>query len=162
MDYRIPMNRLSIQLRLADGSEKNADIFLHTVSDSHSGPETVDEFLNGPRSFIPCLLTESSDPYLCNKEMILSVEGVEDGEVILRDAGSEPTAVHRVRIGLAGGRRFEGDLQVWLPAESCRVSDFLNAADQFFPVHREDGTVTYVHRKFVEDVVPLQEASRTS
>lgn len=160
MDYRIPMNRLAVALRLADGTEKKADIFLHTSSESHSGPETVDEFLNSPRAFIPCLLTETSDPFLCNKETIVAMAGVEDGSYVQREEGTQPTAIHRVRVKLHGGFGLEGDLHVFLPAENCRVSDFLNTSEPFFPVRTGEGRVSYVHRKFVDEVVPLQESSR--
>jgi hypothetical protein len=157
MDYRIPMNRLEVRLRLSDGTEKRADIFLHTASESHSGPETVDEFLNSARAFIPCLLTETSDPFLCNKETIVSMAGVEDGAYILREEGTSPTAIHRVRITLSGGVLIEGDLHVFLPTENCRVSDFLNSTESFFPLRVADGRVTYVHRRYVDQVVPLLE-----
>jgi len=162
MDYRIPMNRLQVRLRLSDGNEKAADIFLHTTSESHTGCETVDEFLNSPRSFIPCLLTETSDPFLCNKETIVYMDGVADGEYVLRDEGAAPTAIHKVRIRLAGDTSLEGNLHVFLPSENCRVSDFLNSTDAFFPVRCEGTRVAYVHRKYVEEVVPIQEAPRSS
>ncbi len=161
MDYRIPMNRLQVLLNLSDGSSKRADIFLHTTSDAHSGIETVDEFLNSPRSFIPCLLTETSDPFLCNKETIVSMDGIEDGVYILREQGVEPTAVHKVKVRVTGNGLVEGDLRVYLPSENCRVSDFLNMTEPFFPVHREGGVVSYVHRKYVEEVIPIQEAPRS-
>lgn len=160
MDYRIPMNRLPVVLRLSDGTQKRADIFLHTTSDTHSGAETADEFLNSARAFIPCLLTETSDPFLCNKETIVSMGEIEDGPYVLREEGSEPTAIHRVRVRLSGGVTAEGDLHVYLPAENCRVSDFLNSSEPFFPIRTAPGRVTYVHRKFVDEVVPLQEAPR--
>jgi hypothetical protein len=158
MDYRIPMNRLSVRLRLSDGGEKAADVFLHTASGVHDGVETMDEFLNSSRAFIPCLLSETSDPFLCNKETIVLVGGIREPAYVER-SDAEPTATHRVKIRLAGDFRLEGELRVFLPSEGCRVSDFLNSSEPFFPVHAADG-VSYVHRKYVEEVVPIQESSR--
>jgi hypothetical protein len=109
---------------------------------AHEGPETLLELLNGPLRMIPFIRGADQAVLLLTR---LSIDWVEaDAKVEpswIRPRNARITREERVQLRLGDGRRIEGLLQVMLPGHLNRASDFLNAADDFFPLVTQSATV---------------------
>ena len=52
-EIRVPILPLEVDFTVSDGSRLEGTVFLAPNSPRHDGPETLDEFLNAARSFLP-------------------------------------------------------------------------------------------------------------
>ena len=101
----------------------------------HKGPETLLERVNAPDRVVPFQRGED--------ETILLVSRA-DFEWIAADPAVAPTLIcppnytvtgeEHVRLRLVGGGELEGNIQMELPPEQNRASDFMNGGEDFFPL----------------------------
>jgi hypothetical protein len=126
-------------------------LFLATVSETHYGPETVEEALNHERDFLPVRARETEQTFLVRRRAIRTVTvGEDEPEAEFHQDGL--AAVDLVRIELEGGEIVEGTLATVQPPEKPRLSDFFNYNKAtFIPLAVDDG-VTYVNRDFISIV----------
>jgi hypothetical protein len=134
--------------------------FLHLSPNTPRGsrPETILERLNSAHLFLP--LSRAGDLEV----LLLNVQSIER---VSPDPGLDPqlwcpptfryTREERVRVRLAGGAAFEGLLQMELPEEYARVSDFMNLPEVFFPLRTAQG-VLFVNKSSVADVMVYEAA----
>jgi hypothetical protein len=99
------------RITLAEGKVEEGTLFLGSRSSSHSGPETLDEFLNHPRSFLPVRSKKTGQSYLLNRESIQRVEVDASAPILFRIDEKVATNVDLVRLELTDGSVLEGTLR---------------------------------------------------
>src|SRR5438067_11852523 len=71
MTFQVPMIEVAITVTLAGMDPAEHFIYLHPVSELRDGPETLQEYLNGTRTFFPMLA--GGVPKMVNRDQILWV-----------------------------------------------------------------------------------------
>ncbi len=147
-DYRLPTHPVDAKLVLSDGREEQVTLFLRPAAPTHSGPESLDEFLNGSRRFLPVKSQDSGQSFLVQRDSIQRVEVDENAPVLSHMSSELATSIDLVRIEMTDALVVEGTLTSFLPPEKNRISDFFNMAETFIPIEVEEG-VTYVNKSYV-------------
>uniref|UniRef100_A0A832I303 Uncharacterized protein n=1 Tax=Eiseniibacteriota bacterium TaxID=2212470 RepID=A0A832I303_UNCEI len=133
-------------------------ISLAPRAEHHDGPQTILERLNGPDRFVPIQRSGERDVMLVNPLDIESVEPLGNVPLTLvLPPAFRITHEERVRVRFMSGRQVEGVLRFELPDELNRVSDFLNADEDFFALHLAHGTLLVNKRRI--SLTRLYEAS---
>jgi hypothetical protein len=121
-------------------------------SEFHTGPETLLELLDPPAEFIPFhRLTDDAVLLLSRPDIqwVLAGPGV-DPELV-RPRTFRFTREERVRVRLRGGEELDGLLQMELPENVNRASDYLNGPERFFPLTTRQGAFL-IHKAAVREV----------
>jgi hypothetical protein len=149
-DIRIPTLPVEVAVRTSRGDSRRVTIFLSRTSSFHEGPETLDEFLNAPRPFLPA---QSADglSYLVGREAVVCVSASSSAPVLSKMPGRVASSIHFVRLLLEDGTEVEGTMAANLPLAHSRVSDAFNQADTFVPIESAD-LVIYVRRSKIAEV----------
>ncbi len=153
--YRTPTRAVDVELSITGGRTEEIEVevtlYLSTLSETHAGPETVEEALNSGRHFLPVRLRETDQTILVRLGAIRTVTvGDDDGDVLPREESL--ASVDLVRLELDGGETIEGTLQTVLPPERPRLSDYFNFSKmKFVPLAVDEGVV-YVNRDFISIV----------
>ena len=149
--YRLPTRPVDAKLILSGGEQEEVTLFLATVTEPRRAPESLDEFLNGTRRFIPVESKDNGKRQLVNLDSILRVEVGDDAPILSRtDANSAP-CVDLIRVEMTDGTVIEGTLASILPPERRRTSDFFNMKETFIPLEVAEG-VTYVNKRYIAKV----------
>ncbi len=130
-----------VDLELVTGRLVRSTLFLSMTSASRAGPETIDEFLNSERRVMPVRNGEKDE--LTSRDAIVSVRVVSD--IAPRQEPAAPPAVDLVHVELASGKTLDGAVQ---HPQAERLSDFFNAAPQFFAVE-DSGGIVFVNKRHV-------------
>lgn len=146
--YRVPTHPVEARLVLANGKRSEVTLFLASLSGFHSGPETMDEFLNRCRKFLPVRLSQSNQGFLVNRDAVQRVEVGPSVPVLLRMEGRLATYIDLARLEMSDGSILEGTLPYVVSPENPRLSDFLNHEDRFFPLEM-GSEVVYVNKEYV-------------
>ncbi len=144
--------RAPVQLALS-GQEPVAGFFsLFPAAEHHEGPETLLERLNAPQRMLPFHRAEDSAFTLVVRERIEWLAAAADtAPELLRPRWFIPTREERVRVRTAHGTTFEGILELEMPHEFNRASDFLNTEGDFFMLATAQGTI-FLNKAMVLDV----------
>ncbi len=149
--YRTPTRAVDVELSIAGGRTEEVTLYLSTLSETHAGPETVEEVLNRGRHFLPVRARETDQTFLVRRSAIRTVTVGDDERDVLPHEESL-ASVDLVRLELDGGETIEGTLATVLPPERSRLSDYFNFSQvTFVPLAVDDG-VTYVNRDFISIV----------
>ena len=149
--YRLPTRPVEAKLILSDGKEEEVTLFLAMVTEPRRAPESLDEFLNAFRQFIPVKSKDSGKCFLVNRDSLKRVEVDENAPILSRtDANSAP-CVDLIRIEMTDDVVLEGTLASSLPPEKIRTSDFFNMEEAFIPLEVDEG-VTYVNKRYIAKV----------
>lgn len=148
---RTPTRAVEAELSITGGRTEEVTLFLSTLSETHDGPETMEEALNHDRDFVPVRARDTEQTFLVRRSAIRTVTiGDDEPEVIAHEQSL--AAVDLVRLELDGGEMIEGTLATVSPPEKSRLSDFFNYSKAMFvPVAVDDG-VTYVNRNSISIV----------
>jgi hypothetical protein len=124
----------------------------------HDGPETLLELLNSPARVIPFVRAADEAVLLVQRQAILWVEAAAEVDPgWIRPPSFSVAREERVQVFFDDGRRMEGLLQMDLPEEMNRASDYLNGVDDFFPLITP-GATAIIHKSRLS-AVRLYEAS---
>lgn len=149
--YRTPTRPVDVEMAIEGGRAKPVTLYLSTQSETRVGPETMDEFLNRVRDFLPVRARESERTFLVRRSAIRTVTVAADQPDVVSPEESL-TSVDLVRLELDGGEILEGTLTTVLPPDRPRLSDFFNFDQStFIPIGVGEG-VTYVNRNFISIV----------
>ena len=122
-----------------------------TLSETHTGAETVEEALNRGRHFLPVRTRETDQTLLVRRGAIRTVTIRDDeGDVLPHEESL--ASVDLVRLELDGGEIIEGTLATVLPPERSRLSDYFNFSKVTFVPLAVDEGVVYVNRNFISIV----------
>ena len=71
--YRTPTRAFVVEIGLDGDRCENVTLFLSTLSETHAGPETLDEALNHERDFLPVRSNETEQTLLIRRRAIRTV-----------------------------------------------------------------------------------------
>jgi hypothetical protein len=131
-EIRVPTVPVAVEFLLSDGARISATIHLSSTSPFHDGAETLDEFFNAPRLFLP--VRSGGSTILVGRAAIVTVSAPPSAPLVSRLPGRVPGAIYFVRLHLENGDVAEGTLLATLRTESSRVSDAFNQGEEFVPI----------------------------
>lgn len=143
-DIRVPTVPVEVDLLLSDGAAPRVTIHLSSSSAFHDGSETLDEFFNAPRRFIP-VHESGGRTILVGRRAIVSATAPASAPLLSRLPGRVPEAIFFLKLHLETGAILEGTLLANLPTAAARVSDAFNMAEEFLPLESSDA-VTFVRK----------------
>ena len=143
-DIRVPTVPVQVDLLLADGGTLGVTIHLSSSSPFHEGSETLDEFFNAPRSFLP-VRDSRGLTQLVGRRAIVTATAPASAPLLSRLPGRVPEAIFFLKLHLETGTVIEGTLLTSLPTATSRVSDAFNQAEEFLPVEIADA-VAFVRK----------------
>ena len=143
--YRIPMVPVPAEILLLGRAPIAVTLHLATLSGTHPGGETVDEFLNSERRFIPAHDREDGRVVLLNRDAIVWVRVRADAPMEFGREEHVAAMMDLVRVELEEGSSVEGTLRDVSAAPDARLSDVFNHPAQFFPLEAEE-RITYVNK----------------
>jgi len=143
-DIRVPTVPVEVDLLLSDGAEARVTIHLSSSSPFHDGSETLDEFFNAARGFLP-VRDSVGRTQLVGRHAIVSATASASAPLLSRLPGRVLETIFFLKLHLDTGRVLEGTLVANLPTAAARVSDAFNMAEDFLPVESSD-LVTFVRK----------------
>jgi len=143
-DIRVPTVPVEVDLLMADGAAAHVTIHLSSSSPFHEGSETLDEFFNAPRGFLP-VRDPSGRTQLVGRRAIVSATASASAPLLSRLPGRVPEAIFFLKLHLETGAMIEGTLLASLPKATSRISDAFNMPEEFLPIESED-TVAFVRK----------------
>jgi hypothetical protein len=149
MGYQVPMIEVSVTVAVDGAEPEEHFLYLAPYSDRRDGPESLADYLNGRRHFLP--MVAAGVPKMINRGQICWVRC---GKLpVVYDPAM--TIVEKPAIvELSDGTRIEGLLPIDRPSEYSRISDVLNdTAEAFVRVDEEDETC-FVNKLFIRSVIP--------
>ena len=147
---RIPTIPIVVSVTMGDGRSVEMTFFLAAASPSHEGPETVDEYLNSSRRFVPARYADGRS-HLVGLEAVVSVVVPRDAPLLSRLPGWVVTNLDFVKLRLSNGAEVEGMSLASRPPESARLSDIFNEDEPFIAVEGENGVI-FVRKSAVSEV----------
>lgn len=136
----------------------DAFLSLSPRSRHHDGGETIVELLNSTLRVIPLILPGEDSVLLAtrlNLDWVMATETVDPAMIC--PATYWVTREERVNVSFCDGRTMDGVLQMELPPEINRPSDFLNGSEDFFPLVTRMGTLL-VNKSRVRELRVLYKA----
>jgi hypothetical protein len=149
MDFKVPMRELRVQVALEDSAPSDYVIFLSPFSEHHAGFETLEEYLNGSRTFFPMVTDGISK--IINRGAVIWVrtdtlpEANEEGEQVQRK---------RTTFELIDHSKFDGDVVIDRPIEQSRISDLLNDTSEHFIRVDADAGSYFINKRFIRAAMP--------
>lgn len=144
LELTLPVEELPATVVLADGSCREAELFLAPGQDAEA-------LLAGGQPFVRA--AEDGAFRLYGREAIACVSvAVFRARRAGEDAGV-PVRRQRVRVRLAGGAELRGELRYLAPPERARPGDFLNEDCPTFALHDSDA----IHFVAKRHVVAIEE-----
>lgn len=149
MTFQVPMNEVAVTVAVVGLEPVEHFIYLHPVSPTRDGPETLHDYLNGDRAFFPMLA--AGVPKMVNRGQILWVRFEKLPDLY----ESESTLIEKlIIIELIDGSRLEGTVPIDRPAGQSRISDILNDVAEVFVRIDDEGETYYVNKAFIRVVIP--------
>lgn len=146
-NLRVEKREEQVSLFMADGVILDGRVHLAQYAMLHSGEQTVLDLLMEDNPFLP-MHSSSGDFHLVQKGMISHLRCK-----ISANEKLEYTE-RQVKISFSGGETLRGALKFDMPKHSVRLTDYINAGNNFFPLF--SGEVTYlVNRSLIRDIVLL-------
>jgi hypothetical protein len=131
---KIQMIRKRVEIAFEDGSRTEGFFFVSPTSAHRLGSESMEELLNGDRSYLP-LEQGQGEVVLVNKNALVTVLAKER-EIETMPFGTKKLAAEVV---LRSGETFQGDIYHDLPETHSRLSDYLNRSGRFFHIAAASG-----------------------
>jgi hypothetical protein len=131
------IEKICVPVRLSQPGVAPVDgyVALGPQAEYHSGPETILERLNTPDRVLPFQRGEEEFTLLVNRsdiEWMAADPAV--APTLICPPNYQVTAEEYVRLRMVGGGELEGRVQIELPPDQNRASDFMNAREDFFPL----------------------------
>jgi hypothetical protein len=144
--------RANVRVVMAGDEPVDGVLCLAPYARFHEGPQTLIELLNGGDRMVPLEMPDDGSVRLLTRTGIAWVAPHAGVEARLqRPSSHQVTNEEQVVVRLADGGQIEGLLQLELPSEFNRASDFLNLTADFFAVETADGVV-FVNKLQVREV----------
>ena len=143
MHVRVPTRAIAVDLRLRSGVKLHVTLHLAEAVHAHEGPESMGDFLEADRHFLP-VHDDDGKLLLLNRDGVVYLRIARDAPVVtLRASGGMP-AVDLVRVELPFADEdaaIVGVLANELAPEDTRLSDIVNGPEQFLAIEDDRGTV---------------------
>lgn len=164
------VDKLRVTVRVSRPGEPPVEgtLSLLPTSAIHAGPETLLELLDPGIGFIPFERSADDAVVLLSRPDIQWVRiGTDVDPGLVRPPAFRFTREERVWVSLRDGEVLDGMIQMELPENINRVSDYLNGPERFFPLTSRQGTFL-VHKAAVREVslfdpspLPLGDGARS-
>ncbi len=150
MAYQVPMIEVAVIVAMAGLDPEEHFLYLAPFSERRDGPETVADYVNGPRRFFP--MVAGGVPKMLNRDQVLWMRYEKLPSVV----DLEVTIVEKLTIlELTDGARIEGVVPIDRPREQSRISDVLNDTHELFlRIDDDDQQTYYVNKAFLRSVIP--------
>lgn len=143
------MIELAVDVSVDGADPEEHFLYLAPYSEHRTGPETLEDYLNGRRRFFPMMVRGL--PKMINRDQIRWVRY----EKLHSPVDLEATIVARMTIlELSDGSRLEGTVPIDRPRDQSRVSDVLNDERQSFLRIDDEEDTYYVNKDFIRCVIP--------
>ena len=152
MPEHIEKIRVTVRVSRPGEPVMEGALSLSPHSEFHAGTETLLELLDPPAGFIPFQRTADDAVLLLSRpdiQWVMAGPGVDPEQV--RPRTFRFTREERVRVRLRDGEELDGLLQMELPENVNRVSDYLNGPERFFPLTTRKG-VFLIHKAAVREI----------
>ena len=150
--------RVSVRISRPGQAVVEGMIALAPHSSLHSGPETLLELLDPETGFLPFERAADDAVLLISRHDIQWVlaDPTVDAKLV-RPPAYQFTRQERVRVCLRGGEDLDGLIQMELPENVNRVSDYLNGPERYFPLATRRGTFL-IHKAAVREIFLYEES----
>lgn len=139
-ECQVEVSTRKVELTFSNGSRLSGEMFLQLHSAHLTGPQRLDEILNGEETFLP--LRTATWVELINLDQVVSITTeVQDELDPLLVLGAE----HRLKIETLNGEILPLYTFINLPETTNRTKDFLNQKKRFLLFLRE-GEIVYLAR----------------
>lgn len=138
------VEKIRTRVRLAQPGREPVGGFLALAPQApyHEGPETILELLNSSLNVIPFIREDDEAVILLTRTNIeWLAAGPDVPPELIHPPAYSFTREERVDLVLNDGRRIDGLVQMELPEDYNRISDFLNGSDDFYALVTRWGTV---------------------
>lgn len=132
-----PKRELTLEIML-EGEEKthNYRVFLGEFSRSKPGPQDPDDFFNESNQYIPARNIDTEQMEFLNIKKILWARYELDQERF--DEDKIPGIIKNIVVRMEA-KSISGLVEIMLPPEKSRITDFINQEERFFLLKSEDG-----------------------
>jgi hypothetical protein len=143
------MIEVSATVAMAGLEPEEHFLYLAPYSERRDGPESVEDYVNGRRRFLP--MVSGGVSKILNRDQLMWLRHEKLPTVV----DAEVTIIETLTIiELVDGTRFEGVVPIDRPRERSRISDVLNDEAEDF-LRMDDDTDTYfVNKAFIRRVIP--------
>jgi hypothetical protein len=132
--FKIDKLRYSVSLKMVDGSQIDGNIFLDLYSPIHQGREIVKDLLESEKTFFPLEVGEDKAIIFVNKVCMVKAMLKERDSLDDLSLGEQKP----VKITLIDGDVLSGKINLAMPTERVRVSDYLNLLPKWIYLYRDD------------------------
>lgn len=147
----VQKRRAGVRVALAGREPMEGVLMLAAQAPLHPGPETILERLNTPDRVVPFQRRHDGATALLNRS---EIEWVLAGQGVSPELVFPPTYLvtreERVVVAFRSGAEVQGLIRMELPPHLNRASDFLNGAEDWFPLVTDDGVVLINKLQVVE------------
>lgn len=154
------IEKLRVHVRISRPGEPPVEGVVSLMPDSgcHTGPETLLELLDPPDGFIPFERSLDDAVLLISRPdiqwLMVNPHVAID---LVRPQAFRFAREERVRVRLRGGEELDGLLQMELPRDVNRTSDYLNGHERFFPLTTRQG-IFLIQKAAVREVLLTEES----
>ena len=142
MPRNVEKLRVPVRLAAIGREPMEGHLSLSPHAETHDGPETLCERLNALTRVVPFQRADDDAVLLVTIAHIeWVVAGPQVASQLVRPSHVRHAREDHVRVCLVGGACHEGILAIGTPHGFNRVSDFLNGAEDFFPLQTPLGTM---------------------
>lgn len=143
MHVRVPTRAIPVDLRLRSGVKLHVTLHLGETVHGHEGAETMPDFLEADRQFLP-VHDDDGKLLLLNRAGVVYLRIARDAPEVPRRISQGMPAVDLVHVALPftdEDATLVGVLANDLPPERTRLSDIVNGPERFLAIEDERGLV---------------------
>jgi hypothetical protein len=143
MHVRVPTRAIAVDLRLRSGAKLRVTLHLAEAVHAHEGAETMADFLEAERHFLP-VHDDAGKLLLLNRDGVVYLRIPREAPVVSMRASGGFSAVDVVRVELPftdEDAAIVGVLANDLSPEDTRLSDIVNGPEQFLAIEDDRGIV---------------------
>ena len=147
-ELKLQKRRVPVSVTLAGGVRTRVALFLADAVPGRTGHELLCDLLEDEAPFLPAVVLESGAISFISRAAVVVVEAGADAD---REPGEDlalPTEV-AIEVTVVEGQRLRGHVRYVRPPDRSRLIDFLNDDRRFLPLHGDDETVRFVHKRYV-------------
>ena len=133
--------RASVRISLPHQEPIAGALALSPYSEHRDGPQTLLELLNSPQRALPFVLQNEDVLLVTRLNIHFVVAGPEVPDAYICPPSFVVSREEQVHVTFADGHNIAGRIQIELPDDLNRTSDFLNAAEDFFALRSRAGVV---------------------
>jgi hypothetical protein len=154
-ELSVPKRRAEVAVDLVGGLRRRVTVFLAQSSAAHDGGERVVELLEAHGEFFPACDAEEPGMTFLRRDTVVVAEAPPEQQAC---AGADDVTLpteYEVDVTLDDGRVLRGLLSFVLPAERCRLADYLNEPTRFLPLRGAEA-LRLVNKRHVTRVAVVE------